>query len=235
MRNQFLEQIKNGVIVSCQALPGEPLHSSFIMSRMAKAAKEAGAIGIRSNSIVDIQAIQDTVNLPIIGIIKKEYDHSEVFITPTLKEIRAVCATNVEVVAIDATLRTRPDNMALVDIIKQIKQEYPDTLLMADTSCLEDVKAANESGFDIIGTTLYGYTTDTKGLDISDNDFDYLKQVLEVATLPVIAEGKINLPEKAKRVLELGCTSVVVGGAITRPQEIAERFVHAATLVSEKR
>lgn len=228
MRNQFLEQVKNGVIVSCQALPDEPLHSSFIMSKMAKAAKEGGAVGIRANSVVDIQAIQDTVDLPIIGIIKKVYDQSEVFITPTLKEIRAVCATNVEVVAIDATLRTRPDNMEISEIIKKIKKEYPDTLLMADTSCIEDVKAANESGFDIIGTTLHGYTLDTKGLDISDNDFEYLKKVLEVTTLPVIAEGKIDLPEKAKRVLELGCTSVVVGGAITRPKEIAERFVNAA-------
>ena len=234
MENQFLEQVKNGVIVSCQALSDEPLHSSFIMSRMAKAAKESGAIGIRANSIVDIQAIQDTVNLPIIGIIKQVYDNSEVFITPTLKEIRAVCATNVEVVAIDATLRERPDGMSLIEIIKIIKKEYPDTLLMADTSSLEDVKAANESGFDIIGTTLHGYTEDTKGLDISNNDFEYLKSVLEVAILPVIAEGKIDLPEKAKRVLELGCTSVVVGGAITRPKEIAERFVNTAASASKK-
>lgn len=227
MSNQFLEKVKGGIIVSCQALPEEPLHSSFIMSKMAKAAKAAGALGIRANSIVDIQAIQDEVQLPMIGIIKQEYDNSEVFITPTLKEIRAVCATGVEVVAIDATLRTRPDGMLLSEVVSQIKKEYPNTLLMADTSCLEDVQYAIKNGFDIIGTTLYGYTSDTRGFNISDNDFSYLKKVLEISMVPVIAEGKIDTPEKAKRALDLGCIAVVVGGAITRPKEIAERFVLA--------
>lgn len=231
MSNQFFEKVKGGIIISCQALPEEPLHSSFIMSKMAKAAKEAGAVGIRANSIVDIQAIQDEVQLPMIGIIKKKYEHSEVFITPTLKEIRAVCATGVEVVAIDATLRQRPDEMELSEIVTQIKKDYPNTLLMADTSSLEDIQHAIEIGFDIVGTTLYGYTTETNGLNISDNDFSYLKKVLDIATVPVIAEGKIDTPEKANRVLELGCVSVVVGGAITRPKEIAERFVNAVKQV----
>lgn len=227
MLNYFFEKVKGGIIVSCQALPEEPLHSSFIMSKMAKAAKEAGAVGIRANSIVDIQAIQDEVQLPMIGIIKNKYDHSDVFITPTLKEIRAVCATGVEVVAIDATLRQRPDDMELSEIVIEIKKDYPNVLLMADTSSLEDVQYAIKVGFDIVGTTLYGYTSETAGLNISDKDFSYLKNVLKIATVPVIAEGKIDTPEKAKRVLELGCISVVVGGAITRPKEIAERFVNA--------
>lgn len=227
MSNQFFGKVKGGIIVSCQALPEEPLYSSFIMSKMAKAAKEAGAVGIRANSIVDIQAIQHEVQLPMIGIIKKKYDHSDVFITPTLEEIRKVCATGVEVVAIDATLRKRPDDIELSEIIMQIKRDYPDTLLMADTSSLEDIQHAIEVGFDIIGTTLYGYTAETDGLNISDNDFSYLKKVLEISTVPVIAEGKIDTPEKASRVLELGCISVVVGGAITRPKEITERFVNA--------
>lgn len=231
MSNQFFEKVKGGIIISCQALPEEPLHSSFIMSKMAKAAKEAGAVGIRANSIIDIQAIQDEVQLPMIGIIKQKYEHSEVFITPTLKEIRAVCATGVEVVAIDATLRQRPDEMELSEIVTQIKKDYPNTLLMADTSSLEDIQHAIEIGFDIVGTTLYGYTTETNGLNISDNDFSYLKKVLDIATVPVIAEGKIDTPEKANRVLELGCVSVVVGGAITRPKEIAERFVNAVKQV----
>ena len=107
---KILEEINKGLIVSCQALENEPLHSSFIMSRMARAAKESGAIGIRANSVVDIQAIKDTISLPIIGIIKQEYSDSDVFITPTLKEVRAVCATGVEIVAMDATVRKRPND-----------------------------------------------------------------------------------------------------------------------------
>ncbi len=209
MKEKVLESIKGGLIVSCQALETEPLHSSFIMSRMARAASETGAFGIRANSVVDIQAIKDTVNLPIIGIIKKDYSDSKVFITPTLKEVRRVCASGCEIVAMDATTRQRPNGEDLKEIISVIREEYPNILLMADTGSIEDVHYADKVGFDIIGTTLYGYTEQTAGCDISDNDFAHLKEVLETTTLPVIAEGKVDLPEKAKRVLELGFHAVV--------------------------
>jgi len=231
MKKKLYEKIKGGLIVSCQALPDEPLHSSFIMSRMARAAFESGSVGIRANSVVDIQSIRDNVFLPMIGIIKKEYRGSDVFITPTIKEVRQVCATGSEIVAMDGTIRKRPNDENLVEIIKQVKDEYPDTLLMADTATLEDVKYASEIGFDIIGTTLYGYTAETLGKNIADNDFEHLKQVLESTDLPVIAEGKIDTPMKAKRAIELGCFSVVCGGAITRPQEIAQKFVDAINLI----
>ena len=103
MENTFLDQVHGKLIISCQALEGEPLHSSFIMARMARAAKMAGAHAIRANSVVDIQAIQDETGLPIIGIIKKDYPDSDVYITPTLKEMRQVAATGVEVVACQVT------------------------------------------------------------------------------------------------------------------------------------
>ncbi len=227
MDNRFLDAVKGGLIISCQALPGEPLYSSFIMARMAVAAKEAGAVGIRANSVVDIQSIKDYVDLPIIGIIKKDYPGSEVYITPTIKEIRQVCAAGAEVVAIDATARIRPDGKRLSEVVAEAKKEFPDVLLMADASTLEDVKNAIEVGFDIIGTTLHGYTKETEMMDISDNDFEFLKDVLALSPLPVIAEGKIGTPEKAAKVLALGCHAVVVGGAITRPKQIAESFIEA--------
>lgn len=223
----FKEKVHKGLIVSCQALETEPLHSSFIMSRMARAAKESGAVGIRANSVVDIQAIQDEVDLPIIGIIKKVYDGYDVFITPTVKEVRAVCATGAEVVAMDATTRKRPNDEDLAEIVATIREEFPETLLMADAATLEDVAYAESLGFDFIGTTLYGYTAATKGHDISDNDFSHLKAVLAQTNLPVIVEGKIDTPLKAKTVLALGGFSVVCGGAITRPQEITQKFVDA--------
>lgn len=226
-----LEQINKGLIVSCQALENEPLHSSFIMSRMARAAKEAGAIGIRANSVVDIQAIKDTVELPIIGIIKQEYPGSSVFITPTLKEVRAVCATGVEIVAMDATVRKRPNNEKLEDIVRIIRQEYPNTLLMADAASLADVAYAEKLGFDFIGTTLYGYTEDTVNENIANEDFKHLKDILKQTKLPVIVEGKIDTPEKARRSIELGGYSVVCGGAITRPQEITKRFLDELELI----
>lgn len=227
MKEKIFKAIKGGLVVSCQALENEPLHSSFIMSRMARAAEESGAVGIRANSVVDVQAIKDTVSLPVIGIIKKVYSDSTVFITPTLKEVRQICATGCEIVAIDATCRQRPNDESLVDIIKIIREEYPKTLLMADTGSLKDVEYAIELGFDIIGTTLYGYTEETNQRDISEGDFAHLKAVLKVTDLPVIAEGKVDTPEKAKRVIELGCLAVVSGGAITRPQEITQKFISA--------
>lgn len=233
MKESIIESIRGGLIVSCQALPEEPLHSSFIMSRMAKAAKESGAVGIRANSIVDIQAIRDSMSLPVIGIIKKIYLDSDVFITPTLKEVRQVCATGCEIVAMDATVHSRPNGETLQNIVSTIREEYPETLLMADTGSIEDVHYAIELGFDFIGTTLYGYTEETEGCDISDNDFAHLKEVIQSSKLPVIAEGKIDTPEKAKRVMELGCVAVVSGGAITRPQEITKKFVDAIASINK--
>lgn len=227
MKNTFLDDVKGHLIVSCQALSDEPLHSSFIMSRMALAAKQAGSAGIRANSVVDIQAIQDEVDLPIIGIAKVDYDDSPVYITPTMKEMRAVAATGVPVVATDVTGQKRPGGVQLADIVKEFRQEFPDTLLMADTGSLDNVREANKLGFDLIGTTMHGYTPDTEGMNIADNDFEYLKQVLKVADAPVVCEGKINRPEKARRVLDLGAHTVVVGGAITRPKQIAEEFIAA--------
>ncbi|EQM52889.1 N-acetylmannosamine-6-phosphate 2-epimerase [Lactiplantibacillus plantarum EGD-AQ4] len=227
MKNTFLDQVKGSLIISCQALPDEPLHSSFIMSRMALAAKEAGAAGIRANSIVDIQAIQDEVDLPVIGLNKVDYPDSPVYITPTIKEMRAVAATGCAAVACDVTGQLRPNGEKLADIVATMRAEFPDTLLMADTDTLENVRLADELGFDIIGTTMHGYTPATKGANIADDDFAYLKAVLKTTSHPVIAEGKVDTPAKMKRCLDLGCHAVVVGGAITRPLQIAKNFIDA--------
>ena len=227
MKNTFLDQVKGSLIISCQALPDEPLHSSFIMSRMALAAKEAGAAGIRANSIVDIQAIQDEVDLPVIGLNKVDYPDSPVYITPTIKEMRAVAATGCAAVACDVTGQPRPNGEKLADIVATMRAEFPDTLLMADTDTLENVRLADELCFDIIGTTMHGYTPATKGANIADDDFAYLKAVLKTTSHPVIAEGKVDTPAKMKRCLDLGCHAVVVGGAITRPLQIAKNFIDA--------
>ncbi len=227
LKNNFLEAVKGKLIISCQALPNEPLHSSFIMSRMAKAAAEAGASAIRCNSVVDVQAIQGIVDLPIIGLDKVDYPDAPIYITPTIKEMRGIASTGAEVVACDVTGLPRPNGETLAQIVATMRSEYPDTLLMADTASLDDVREANELGFDIIGTTMYGHTPATEGHNIADDDFAYLKEVIKLAKAPVIAEGKIDTPAKVTRVLELGCYSVVVGSIITRPQLIAVPFVEA--------
>ena len=219
------EKLKNGLIVSCQALEDEPLHSSFIMGRMALAAKMAGAVGIRANTVSDIKEIKKNVDLPIIGIIKKDYDNSEVYITPTMDEIDELVAEGVEIIATDGTNSKRPKNEGLEDFYKEIRKKYPHIKLMADCSTVEEAIRADKLGFDYIGTTLVGYTAQSKNDKIDADDFKILREIIEKCDHPVIAEGNIDSPEKAKRVLELGALTVVVGGAIPRPQNIAKKFV----------
>lgn len=224
---QSLEGLKGHLIVSCQALPEEPLHSSFIMGRMAVAAKQGGAHGIRANSVEDILEIKKTVDLPVIGIIKKDYAGSDVYITATMDEIDALVQTGVEIIALDATCNLRPGGIALDDFFKEVRAKYPDQKFMADCASVEEAVHADTLGFDFIGTTLVGYTAQSKGMKIEADDFAIIREILQKVKHPVIAEGNINTPEKARRVLELGCFSVVVGSIITRPQVITKTFVDA--------
>ncbi|MBP3912091.1 MAG: N-acetylmannosamine-6-phosphate 2-epimerase [Niameybacter sp.] len=222
-----VDTLKGKLIVSCQALPHEPLNSSFIMGRMALAAKEGGACGIRANTKKDILEIKKNVDLPIIGIVKKDYADSKVYITPTMAEIDELVEAKADIIALDATSDLRPDQVDLKTFFEAIKVKYPDQLLMADCSTVEEACFADELGFDYIGTTLVGYTEQSKHLKIEANDFKIIKEILYKVKNKVIAEGNINTPEKAKRVLELGCYSVVVGSIITRPQVITKNFVDA--------
>ena len=222
-----IKALKGQLIVSCQALPQEPLHSSFIMGRMARAAKEGGAAGIRANTKEDIKEIQEVTGLPIIGIVKRDYPDSAVYITPTMKEIEELMEVKPEIVAIDATGALRPGNMTLADFFHQIKEKYPEQKLMADCSTIEEAFFADELGFDFIGTTMVGYTPQSRGMKIEANDFEILRTILKKVKHPVIAEGNVNSPEKAKRVIELGSYAVVVVSSITRPQLITKGYAEA--------
>jgi len=219
-----IENLKGKLIVSCQALPEEPLHSSFIMGRMALAAKQGGAFGIRANTKEDISEIKKTVDLPVIGIVKRNYEGCDVYITPTMKEIEELMEVKPEIIAIDATVSSRPKGVSIDDFFQKVKEKYPNQLFMADCSTVEEAIHADELGFDFIGTTLVGYTKQSSHLKIEKNNFEILREILKKVKHPVIAEGNINTPQKAKRVLELGAYSVVVGSAITRPQLITKSF-----------
>ena len=223
--NPSIENLNGKLIVSCQALPDEPLHSSFIMGRMALAAKQGGASGIRANTKEDIKEIRSQVDLPVIGIVKRDYDDSDIYITPTMKEIEELMEVKPEIIAMDATISKRPGGKTLDEFFKEVKAKYPDQLFMADCSTVEEALHADELGFDFIGTTMVGYTEQSKGDKIEANDFEILRKIVAKAKHRVIAEGNINTPEKAKHVIELGAYSVVVGSIITRPQLITKSFV----------
>lgn len=216
--------LPHGLIVSCQALADEPLHSSFIMSKMALAAYEGGAVGIRANTKEDILAIKETVDLPVIGIVKRDYDHSDVFITATSKEVDELIESQCEVIALDATLQQRPKE-TLDELVSYIRTHAPNVEIMADIATVEEAKNAARLGFDYIGTTLHGYTIYTQGQLLYQNDFQFLKDVLQSVDAKVIAEGNVITPDMYKRVMDLGVHCSVVGGAITRPKEITKRFV----------
>lgn len=221
----MLEQINKRLVVSCQAQENEPLHSSFIMSKMALAAKQGGAAGIRAESKPDIIAIKNEVDLPVVGIVKRNYPDSEVFITATKKEVDELIESGCEMIAMDATLRDRPNGEKLSDLVSYVKRNHPHVQLMADISTLEEALEAERLGFDCVSTTLYGYTNETRGSKLYKNDFEFMKTIVKNVSVPVIAEGNIITPEMARTVLQLGAYSVVVGGAITRPQQITTRFV----------
>lgn len=228
-----MKSIEKSLVVSCQALENEPLHSPFIMAKMALAAKMGGAKGIRANSVKDIQAIKQEVDLPIIGIIKKEYEGTQVFITTTMKEVDALVEEGVDIIAMDATSRLRYQQQTLDDFFKEVKEKYPQQLFMADCSTVEEAIRADQLGFDFIGTTLVGYTPQSYQNKIEENDFQILKDIISSTKHPVIGEGNIDTPSKVKRALELGCYSVVVGSMITRPQLITKTFVDAIEEIKE--
>lgn len=218
----MLDLIKGGLIVSCQALEDEPLFSSFIMGRMALAAKEGGAKAIRAQGIDDIIEIKKVTNMPIIGLIKKSYSDSDIYITATMKEVKALVDSKCcEMIALDLTHRKRPNDENVKDLIKYIHDN--NILVMADISTYEEGIDAEKLGVDCVSTTLSGYTNYSR--QEKSPDLDLVKRLSNELKIPVIAEGRIHSPSDLKRAYECGAYSAVVGGAITRPKEITERFV----------
>jgi len=222
-KEAILSQLRGGLVVSCQALPNEPLHSPFIMRCMAQAAAEGGAVGIRANSVVDVEEILNYVKLPVIGLIKKEYPDSDVYITPTFDEVGALVSAGAHIIAMDATSRVRPGGIRLDDMFPMIREKYPDTLFMADCATFEDGQRAGSLGFDLIGTTLCGYTPETRNETLPN--FTMMRKLVEKLNTPIVAEGGIWSPEQMREAFLQGIHCCVVGTAITRPQEITKRYV----------
>ena len=219
----FIEQVQHQLVVSCQALPEEALFGSDIMAKMALAAQRGGARGIRANTPADVQAIKQTVDLPVIGLYKEVLPGYDVIITPTLKHALAIAEAGADVIAIDATDRPHPEG-DLRQMIAAIHRQT-DCLVMADISTVVEGLAAQDAGADMVSSTLSGYTPYSPQQEMPD--LDLVKQLAEAVTIPVFGEGRYHTPAQVRQALDYGATSVVVGGAITRPREITARFVKA--------
>ena len=226
-KEALFEQMKGKEIVSCQAVPGEPLYveEKSIMYLMARAAKQAGTPVIRTSSIRDVTAIKEETGLPVIGLIKVQYDGFESYITPTMKEVDALVEAGSDVIALDCTNQKRGDGKSISEFITEVRRKYPDEILMADISTYEEGVNAWKLGVDIVGTTMSGYTPYSPKLD--GPDYELVKKLSSTVDIPVIGEGRVHSPEQAVEMLNAGAFAVVVGGAITRPLEIAQRFIKA--------
>lgn len=225
--DEILESIKGSVIVSCQALPGEPLYCEemSLMPFMAKAAQQAGAKCIRTSSVRDVIGIKEATGLPVIGLIKRNYPGFESYITTTMTEIDELVAAGSDIIALDCTFSKRGDGKTVNEFIAEIREKYPDIVLMADISTFEEGVNAFKCGVNLVGTTMSGYTAQSEKTE--GPNYALVEQLVKELPIPVIAEGRVHYPDQAKKMLELGAHAVVVGGAITRPLEIAQRFFKA--------
>lgn len=227
-KGQIMTHLKRGLIVSCQAVKGEPLYGYGIMHLFAKAAKEGGATGIRA-LVDDVDSIKNEVGLPIIGLVKEIYDDSEIYITPTKKEIDRLLATKCDVLCMDATLRSRPEGETLEGLYEYARANANGREIMADVSTLEEAINADKLGFDYISTTMRGYTPYTTQYEIPDVDF-VAECLKHVKNAKVIAEGGVFEVGHMEAISKVNPYAVVVGSAITRPKVITERLLGALKL-----
>ncbi len=220
----IIEKLKNQIIISVQAMPDEPLYKEECMTGMMQSVINGGAKALRLAGARDIKNAKKLFNVPVIGLTKPdklpENWMEAVYITPSLKEVKELIEADADIIAVDATLRKRPKE-SLEEILEYIKKN--NKLAMADISAYKEGMKARELGFDIISTTLSGYTS-YSNKNIEGPDFELLKNLVKELDCPVVLEGRIWTPDEVNKAFDLGAYSVVIGSAVTRPQLITKRF-----------
>ena len=216
-----LDQLKGGLVVSCQPVDNGPMDDPSITAAMALAAEAGGAAGLRIEGAANLKAVREKTDLPIIGIIKCDIEGTEVRITPFLEDVTALSGLGADVIAYDATLRARP--VKTVELVQAIKAQGK--LAMADCATLEDAKTAMAEGADILGTTLSGYAYDIAPAGTGP-DFDLVRAFRQLGAF-VMAEGRFNSPELAGQAMQAGADCVTVGSAVTRVEHITGWFASA--------
>jgi N-acetylmannosamine-6-phosphate 2-epimerase/N-acetylmannosamine kinase len=216
----IIEAWRDSLIVSCQAPEGTALRSTGTLARIAKAAVDGGAVGVRVNGPEDVAAIRLAVDVPIIGIAKVMQADGKVLITPSFESARELVAAGANAIALDCT--ERGQRFGALGRLARIRAEFGVPVL-ADIATIEEARAAQAAGADFVLTTLRGYTPETR--HIRDFDVQFVRDLARELETPVIAEGRIGTPQQAAAALEAGAFAVIVGTAITRPDAIVQRFV----------
>lgn len=224
---QLLKMLEYGLIVSCQAPSESPLHHPLIIAAIAEASIAQNAVAVRIDTPEHIAAVRQRISAPIVGLWKRSMPNSEIYITPRFEEAAEIAAAGADLIAIDATLRDRPESVA--ELIARIHQELNKPVI-ADVDSLKAAIAAAEAGADLIATTMYGYTLETE--QQSPPGFNLLSQITEKIDTPVLCEGGIATPEMARQALDLGAYAVVVGSAITGIEAQVQAFDLALRLKS---
>lgn len=214
-----LKRIQYGLIASCQPVDDGPMDSPEIVAAMAAASVVGGAAGIRIEGIENLKAARKAVSVPIIGIVKRDLPDSPVRITPFLQDIDDLAAAGADIIAVDGTNRTRP--VEIEAAVKRIHEKG--CLAMADCSNLAEGLYCQKLGFDIVGSTMSGYTG---GAVPEEPDYQLVKD-LKAAGCFVMAEGRYNTPALAKVAIEIGADAVTVGSALTRLEHIVSWFADA--------
>lgn len=218
-KEQILAQIKNGLIASCQPVDDGPMDHPEIVAAMAAASVAGGAAGLRIEGIENLKAARKVVDVPIVGIVKRDLPDSPVRISPFLQDIEDLYNAGADIIAFDGTHRVRPTD---IDVLVKRIQELG-VMSMADCSNFEEGMYCQKLGVDIIGTTMSGYTG---GETPKDPDVKFLRDLVE-AGCTVMAEGRYNTPELAAMAIENGAHAVTVGSALTRLEHIVSWFVTA--------
>jgi len=217
-----VEQLKGGLVVSCQAPADSPLHDPDVIAAMAVASVNQGAVGVRIDTPAHIARVRSRLNVPVIGLWKRTVAGFDVYITPQFEQAQAIAAAGANIIAVDGTPRPRPGGETLPDLIAAIHNQLH-CPVMADIDTLASAEYAAESGADYVGTTLYGYTAATR--HCSPPGFDLLKTLVAQLGVPVICEGGIASPAMVQQAMQLGAYTTVVGTAITGIDQLAARYV----------
>ncbi len=222
---EIINRLKNKIVVSCQAMPNEPLYNEICMIAMMKSVVKGGAGALRVAGSRDVRNAKGLFDIPVIGLTKPSVIPPNwkeiVYITPSIKDVLELIKAGADIVAFDGTKRPHED-CSVEEIVKYI--HINKRIAMADISTLDEGLFAQECGADLISTTLSGYTQNSPN-DTDEPDFELLKNLVSTLKVPVVLEGRIWTPEHVQKAFELGAHCVVIGSAITRPQLITKRFV----------